>query len=61
MNKIDFLNTVRPFTMTSDERIEQLYNSLEYIRLNDIPGDFVECGVWKGGNILGIMEFYEDI
>jgi hypothetical protein len=30
---------------------------LEHIRINNIEGDFVECGVWKGGNILGIMEY----
>lgn len=43
--------------MTSSERINALYDSLEYIRANNIQGDFVECGVWKGGNILGIMEY----
>jgi hypothetical protein len=43
--------------MTSIERITELYNSLEYIRLNNINGDVVECGVWKGGNILGVMEY----
>jgi hypothetical protein len=43
--------------MTSNARIVELYNSLEHIRINKIEGDFVECGVWKGGNILGIMEY----
>lgn len=43
--------------MTSIERITELYNSLEYIRLNNLDGDIVECGVWRGGNILGIMEY----
>ena len=57
MNKGDFLATVRPYSMTSNERIECLYESLEYIRTNDIKGDLVECGVWRGGNILGIMEY----
>jgi hypothetical protein len=45
--------------MTSIERINELYNSLEYIRLNNIEGDIIECGVWKGGNILGIIEYLE--
>lgn len=52
-----FINIVKPYTMTSIERITELYYSLEYIRLNKIEGDFVECGVWKGGNILGIIEY----
>ena len=57
MNKEKFIEIVKPYTMTSIERIEALFESLEYIRLNNINGDFVECGVWKGGNILGIMEY----
>jgi O-methyltransferase len=57
MTKEDFLKIVKPYTMTSSERINELFNSLEYIRHNKIDGDFVECGVWKGGNILGIMEY----
>ena len=39
----------RPYTMTSQERMFALYKSVEYIIKNDIPGDFVECGVWRGG------------
>jgi len=57
MDKNKFIEIVAPFTMTSVERMAALYDSLEYIRANNIQGDFVECGVWKGGNILGIMEY----
>lgn len=57
MNLEFFVKTVQPYSMTSIERITELYNSLEYIRLNNINGDVVECGVWKGGNILGVMEY----
>ncbi len=57
MNSNLFKNLVLPFTMTSVERIQYLYDSLEYIRTNDTQGDIVECGVWKGGNIFGIMEY----
>ena len=59
MNKETFRNIVKPYTMTSDERINSLYDSLEYIRKNNIQGDFIECGVWAGGNILGIMSYLE--
>jgi hypothetical protein len=52
-----FIKIVQPYSMTSIERISELYYSLEYIRVNNIDGDVVECGVWKGGNILGIMEY----
>lgn len=57
MNKEDFINIVKPFSMTTIERIIALFESLEHIRLNNIHGDIVECGVWKGGNILGIIEY----
>jgi hypothetical protein len=58
--KLDqFLEYVKPYTMTSNERIECLFNSLEYINHNNINGDYVECGVWKGGNIIGILKYLE--
>jgi hypothetical protein len=40
----------RPYTMTSIERMYALYTSVNYIIDNDIPGDFIECGVYKGGS-----------
>lgn len=57
MNITDFTKIVKPFSMTSEKRIIALYESLEHIRINNINGDLVECGVWKGGNILGMMEY----
>ena len=38
------------FTMTSFERMYALYGALLHICKQDIPGDFVECGVWRGGS-----------
>ncbi|MCB9225112.1 MAG: TylF/MycF/NovP-related O-methyltransferase [Crocinitomicaceae bacterium] len=40
------------YTMTSVERMYALYNATKYVIENNIPGDFVECGVWKGGSSL---------
>lgn len=57
MNKNEFLDIVQPFSMTSKERIFALFDSLEYIRKLNLEGDIVECGVWKGGNIFGIIEY----
>lgn len=42
----------RPFTMTSVERLYSLYRAMHYVIKNNIPGDFIECGVWKGGSSL---------
>lgn len=41
---------VRPYTMTSIDRIWSLYNAVNYISNNKIEGDIVECGVWRGGS-----------
>lgn len=43
-------NTVNPYTMTSPERVAALVEAVRYVVANDIPGDFVECGVWRGGS-----------
>lgn len=41
-----------PYTMTSVERMYSLYASVDYILKNKIEGDFVECGVWRGGSAM---------
>lgn len=42
----------KPYTMTSIERMYSLYKAVEYVIKNNIEGDFVECGVWKGGSCM---------
>jgi hypothetical protein len=53
----NFIKIVTPYTMTTSDRIISLYKTLESVRIDNIDGDIVECGVWKGGNILGCMEY----
>lgn len=48
------IGRVRPFTMTSSSRIWSLLKSVQYIQENSIPGDFVECGVWRGGSVMAM-------
>jgi hypothetical protein len=40
--------------MTSIERIDALREAIEYIHANSIAGDFVECGVWRGGSVMAM-------
>jgi hypothetical protein len=47
----EFYDSCRQYTMTSWERLYVLYKSVRYIVENGIPGDLVECGVWRGGSI----------
>ncbi len=43
---------VKPYTMTSCERIVALCQSIAYLENHRIPGAIVECGVWKGGSMM---------
>lgn len=47
---------VHLYTMTSVERGYSLFKAVEYIVKNDIAGNLVECGVWKGGSCMLIAK-----
>jgi len=42
----------RNYTMTNLHRMYALYKSVKYIAKAGIPGDIVECGVWRGGSAM---------
>ncbi|MGQ3284670.1 TylF/MycF/NovP-related O-methyltransferase [Bosea sp. (in: a-proteobacteria)] len=46
------LELVRPYTMTTIERLHALWSSVGYVAAARIPGDIVECGVWRGGSMM---------
>lgn len=48
-------------TMTSPERIAGLHLALKSVYENKISGDFVECGVWKGGNVVIAKQFFDSV
>lgn len=52
----EIISFVRPYTSVSTERILQVLNSVNYIIENNIPGDFAEIGVWKGGLIMAMAK-----
>jgi O-methyltransferase len=49
---MDLYQQVMPYTMTSKEAVFALYTSVNYVLDRNIPGDIVECGVWRGGSSL---------
>ena len=51
---------VRPFTMTSPERVFALRHGVQYLLQRGIPGDFVECGVWRGGSMMAVARTMQD-
>ena len=50
----ELIRSLRPFTMTSPERLWSLINAVRHVVDNRIPGDFVECGVWRGGSVMAM-------
>lgn len=51
---IDIIDKVKYHTITSKLRIHALIQAVRYIVANDIPGDFVECGVYLGGSMMTV-------
>jgi len=51
-NDWEIINFVKPYTMTSVERLKSLIDAVSYVSTNRIEGDFVECGTWKGGSVM---------
>jgi O-methyltransferase len=45
---------VQPYTQTSRERVTTLADAVEYVIGARVPGDFVECGVWRGGSSMAV-------
>jgi len=50
------IGDLSPYTMTSSERLWSLLRAVTYLEAEQIPGDFVECGVWRGGSAMAMLE-----
>ena len=48
--EIEILLGVKPYTMASWEGLWAVVQSVRYVHGRGIAGDFVECGVWRGGS-----------
>lgn len=48
----EIIRTVRAYTMTSPERLFALIQAVRHVTAASIPGDVVECGVWRGGSMM---------
>ena len=51
----DLMARVRPYTLTSEERIYALTEAVRYVVRREVPGAFVECGVWRGGSVMAMI------
>ncbi len=49
---VALIERVRPYTLTSPERIAALREAVRHVVRAGVPGAFVECGVWRGGSMM---------
>jgi hypothetical protein len=54
-NTTETVRAVRDFTATSPERIFAACEAIRYVSRCAIPGDIVECGVWRGGMVMAML------
>lgn len=58
MNELDSLfRTVQPYTYCSIGKLTALTKVSQYLNQNNILGDFVECGTYKGGSAAAISQY----
>lgn len=48
------IERITPYTLTSVERIMALVELVRYVVRAEVPGDFMECGVWRGGSSMAM-------
>lgn len=53
-NAAAILRRVEPRTMTDYGKLFALVEATRYIARSKIPGDIVECGVWRGGSMQAV-------
>jgi O-methyltransferase len=58
---VELCDAVTGWTLTSPERIIALRDAVQYVIRADIPGAFVECGVWRGGSMQVIARTLAEI
>ena len=51
----EIVRKATPYTMTTPERIVSVIDSVRYCVKRNIPGAFVECGVWRGGSVMAMI------
>ncbi len=51
---LETVGRVQPFTRAPAPRIFALCQAIRHIVRNQVPGDLVECGVWRGGGAMAM-------
>ena len=59
-NEKKIIKVAKQFSMTSEARMFSLTQAFKYVVQNQIQGDLVECGVWRGGNLILFAKLLEE-
>jgi O-methyltransferase len=51
----------KQYSMTSTSRMWALIQAFQHINQTNVAGDLVECGVWKGGNLILLASLQEHV
>ena len=51
---LSIMDAARPYTVSSPERLAALCSAVEYVVRHELPGAFVECGLWRGGSLYAV-------
>lgn len=51
-DELHIIDHVRPYTITSMERVLSLIHAVRYVVRTGVQGSIVECGVWRGGSMM---------
>jgi hypothetical protein len=52
----ELIASLQEYTMTSSQRLWSLLGAVRHVVDNRVPGDFVECGVWRGGSVMAMAK-----
>ena len=48
----DIIKVCSKYSMTGEKRMYLLSEAIKEVKRQNLEGDFLECGIWKGGNII---------
>jgi hypothetical protein len=48
---LETFQLVKPYTMTGRDKVIALVTAVKHVTRVNLPGDIVECGVWRGGSM----------
>lgn len=48
-------------SMTGVQRLQALVDGVRYVVARGVPGDFAECGVWRGGSVMAMVLTLQDL